>query len=305
MNCVCVMTLAMTACGRIGFAPMDGASDATTDVGDAPRPLCTTPFGPPQSVAELASPAPEFAPDFSEDGLELYWHDNEPAGMGGDDLWFATRPTTSAPFGARAPVANVNSSANDGGVSLSLDGLELYFSSERAGGGDGEIYVARRATRSSQFSTPQRVVELSSPGYESSPALSADGLEVYFASDRTGGVGLRDVWFASRPTTLSAFGPPQNLGGLNTALHEGSPMITANGLTLVYDYSLPGESVDIFVATRATRVASFTPGVRVDEVSLPNAADLLPWISASGERLAFCSDRDGTFDLFVATRVCP
>lgn len=28
-------------------------------------------------------------------------------------------------------------------------------------------------------------------------------------------------------------------------------MITANGLTLVYDYGLPGQQTDIYIATRA------------------------------------------------------
>lgn len=128
MNRLCLTALAMAACGRVNFATTEAVSDAPVDAGDAgdpPRPLCATQFGPPQVVAELASSAAEFAPDFSEDGLELYWHDNEPTGMGGDDLWVAKRLTTSAPFGTRAQVGNVNSSVNDGGVALSPDGLEL------------------------------------------------------------------------------------------------------------------------------------------------------------------------------------
>lgn len=42
----------------------------------------------------------------------------------------------------------VNSSAEDVGPSISTDGLELYFLSERPGGyGGADIWISRRATK--------------------------------------------------------------------------------------------------------------------------------------------------------------
>ena len=46
----------------------------------------------------------------------------------------------------------VNSSAFDGGPSISRDGLSLYFTSERPGGsGAGDLWVTRRATATGSF----------------------------------------------------------------------------------------------------------------------------------------------------------
>ena len=60
------------------------------------------------------------------------------------------RPEARFDFG---PPANsgpaVNSSAFDGGPSLSSDGLSLYFTSDRAGGsGGGDLWVTKRAKSS-------------------------------------------------------------------------------------------------------------------------------------------------------------
>ena len=52
---------------------------------------------------------------------------------------------------------------------------------------------------------------------EAGPALSGDGLSLYFASDRQGPVGNTDIWVSQRPTVNDAWGTPTNLGStINT-----------------------------------------------------------------------------------------
>ena len=67
----------------------------------------------------------------------------------------------------------------------------------------------------------------------------------------------------------------------------------------------PFEEADVFVSTRASTADPFSPGTRVDELSLVDSTDFTPSISASAERITFSSDRRATMDAFVATRVCP
>ncbi|NIM98071.1 MAG: hypothetical protein GTO24_08345, partial [candidate division Zixibacteria bacterium] len=45
-----------------------------------------------------------------------------------------------------------------------------------------------------------------------SPSISADGLELYFSSDRPGGYGLDDIYVMTRATTEDDWGEPVNLG---------------------------------------------------------------------------------------------
>jgi len=68
------------------------------------------------------------------------------------------------------------------------------------------------------------------------PSISADGLELYFGSNRSGGYGSADIWVTTRETTDDPWGTPVNLGPtVNTAYGECGPSISADGLTLYFD----------------------------------------------------------------------
>jgi len=300
----CFVVVMVTACGRLGFDQVDDAG-TSPDANEAVRPLCTTPFDPPAVILELASPYNEFCAELTNDGLEIFWHDIEPAGTGGSDLWTAVRSDVSGMFGPRSQVANVNSSEDDGGLSLSADGLELYFSSERASSGDGDIFVAKRPSRSEPFGSPQEITVVNTGQYETSPSLSYDGLTLYFGSVRNDGLGSNDIWYATRPTTTSPFSAPQNLVEVNTADFQGSPTTTANGLALYYEQNIQPGRPQIWMATRTSTSQPFSAARRVDELYLGTSTDQTPSISASGERITFSSDRRATQDPYIATRVCP
>src|SRR4051812_21064658 len=45
-------------------------------------------------------------------------------------------------------------------------------------------------------------------GWEYAPAVTADGLEIFFHATRAGGLGNADIWTARRPTINMPFGVP-------------------------------------------------------------------------------------------------
>src|SRR5215472_12767255 len=50
------------------------------------------------------------------------------------------------------------------------------------------------------------------------PAISKDGLSLYYSSDRSGTVGKLDMWVSQRPSLDAEWGTPQNLGtNINSA----------------------------------------------------------------------------------------
>jgi len=54
---------------------------------------------------------------------------------------------------------------------------------------------------------------------ETGPALSKNGLSLYFYSPRAGGVGGNDIWVSQRESANDAWGAPMNLGSMvNSAL---------------------------------------------------------------------------------------
>ena len=109
---------------------------------------------------------------------------NEPLGPN----WFFQPPENLGP--------EVNSSYDESAAAISSDGLTLIFNSERPGGEGGpDLWQSTRATTSDPWTTSENPGDLvNSDYYESGPSLSADGLTLYFTSDRLGGHGDRDLW---------------------------------------------------------------------------------------------------------------
>jgi hypothetical protein len=125
----------------------------------AQRTSRTASFGAPRALNELNSDANDQGPSLSSDQLTIYFSsDRDVAGSQGKfDIWIATRASTGAPFGPAVIVPNVNSAADELDVSISFDGTELFFSSERTPGPPppmpppgGTPHTLWRSTRSCQ-----------------------------------------------------------------------------------------------------------------------------------------------------------
>lgn len=103
-------------------------------------------FGAPELAPGLNTAADDSRPNVRRDGLELFLDSNRAGGIGGVDIWAATRASTSDPWSSPINLGtDVNSTANDLRASLSWDGLTLYFGSNRAGGeGNQDLYVTTR-----------------------------------------------------------------------------------------------------------------------------------------------------------------
>jgi hypothetical protein len=189
----------------------------------------------------------EFGPSISPDGLELYFHDAasswgytpRPGGLGECDIWVSTRPTQDHPWTEPKNLGGVvNSSYIDENPKISSNGLSLYFSSDRPGSfGRNDIWIAQRATPLDRWGEPVNLGSVvNSEAGDSGPSISADGLALFFNSDRSGGYGLDDLYMTTRSTINDPWGTPVNLGPIvNTANYgEVTPCISADGRTLYF-----------------------------------------------------------------------
>ena len=83
-------------------------------------------------VPELTSPVRDTRTTISRDGREMFISSGRPGGVGSEDIWVSSRPSTRDAW--RTPVnagSTINTSAFDGAPALSFDGRSLYFFSER------------------------------------------------------------------------------------------------------------------------------------------------------------------------------
>jgi WD40-like Beta Propeller Repeat len=96
----------------------------------------------PAPVNELNTKFSEVAPVVTPDDLTMYYGSDRADGVGGYDVWMATRASTSDPFGPPTDVTEVNSPSLEWPTFVTRDGCTLYFTSNR----DGYLlpYVATR-----------------------------------------------------------------------------------------------------------------------------------------------------------------
>ncbi len=127
----------------------------------------------------------------------------------------------------------INSPADDTSPHVTPDGQRIYFSSNRDGSTD--VFVAVRTAPDVPF-TVSRLDSLSIEGAsDSSPTASADETEIFFSSDRPGGRGGRDIYYATRPDRFSDFSAPTNLGELFNGVDDDThPALSTDGRTLYF-----------------------------------------------------------------------
>ena len=88
---------------------------------------------------------------------------------------------------------------------------------------------------------------------EGGPAISKDGLSLYFHSERPGGYGSTDIWVSQRANRNDPWGPPAHLGpAVNTAGLEAVAALSRNEHLLFFSSDRPGSlgSNDIWVSYR-------------------------------------------------------
>lgn len=114
--------------------------------------------------------------------------------------------------------------------------------------------ASSRAQRYSDWSAPINLgPTVNSAFVDRGPAISKDGLSLYFASTRPGGFGGEDIYVSQRETRDDDWGPPVNLGPIiNTSFNESVPAFSRDGHLLLFSSNQPGGfgNQDIWVSWR-------------------------------------------------------
>jgi Tol biopolymer transport system component len=220
------------------------------DIWVATRLSTDDPWGAPEnldlpvnSIANETSPAP-----VPGHGL-FFVTSGRPDGCGLDDIYF-TRFTNGAWEEPQNVGCHINSPAAESGPSYFEDDnghAILYFSSSRPGLGLQDIYF------SVDSGPAQLDSALSNSFNDVRPYVRKDGLEIVFDSNRTGTLGLQDIWTASRETTADDWSTPTNLGPvINSPAMEARATLSRDGLTMFFGSNRAGTQggSDIYVTSR-------------------------------------------------------
>jgi Tol biopolymer transport system component len=135
-------------------------------------------------LSSLNTSGLDYQPWLTPDELTIYFASGS---AGSCDIFRATRPSVSATFDPPEAVTELNTSSDEGGITLSANGREAILASNRPGGsGARDLFRFTRARTDVPFSDPEPIGELNTADNELDPAFSPDDNELYFASNRGG-----------------------------------------------------------------------------------------------------------------------
>ncbi len=197
-------------------------------------------------------------------------------------------------FEAPAPVAELASPSRTDNPTLTGDLLEIYFTSDRVSG-NGDVWFATRASPSAPFEAPAAVAAVNGASFETSSAISTDGLTLWFGSDRPGGAGGVDIWVSQRATRGGAWSTPVNVVALNSPEDDIPRPPGQRALVMPMASTKPAPqnpgagNYQTYLAARATAGAPFGAPVAVPELAYADRSTVDGFLTDDGLTLFFSS----------------
>ena len=289
--------------GGVADAGLEASQpDAGEGGADAGVPSCDVDaaFGAPTAFAKLNTAVQDAHLRLLPNELAAVFQSNRDGGVGGVDIYTATRTTIGDTWTGIMDVTAVDTASNDSDPSISGDGLAIYLSLA------GDIYSATRPTPTGTFGTPAALATVSSAGSDFAPYVLSDGSKLYLSSTRDSDAGVASLFVASAAGD-GGFSAAALVNGSNLSIGDNRfAALTADELVMYFASNRGGIGTqggfDVWVATRASRSVGFDAPRVVAEVSSASE-EHADWISADRCRLYFSSNRAGDWDLYVATKV--
>ncbi len=203
------------------------------------RPTLDAPWSDPVNLGPSVNSSDEdYYPSVSYDNLSLYFYSTRQGGEGGSDIWVSTRTSPSDPWREAENLGpSINSLANEAAPCLSADGLSFLFRSTRSRGfGSADIWLSTRPTVGDPWGAPVNLgPTINGSEWDCGVHLSADGLSLFFHSNRSGGLGNFDFYLSTRNTREDDWSTPVNLGEtINTPNNDFCPSFSANNRRLYF-----------------------------------------------------------------------
>jgi hypothetical protein len=189
----------------------------------------------------INSAYPDYVPLISGDGEWLYFTSRRQGGVSNtldpngeffEDVYFSQKVQGewSAAVNAGSPI---NTESHDATVSLTPSGNQLLMYRTNLSQDAGDIYSTELSAAG--WSIPQKFSsQINSKYFEPSATISDNGDVIYFASNRPGGFGGKDIYRVKKLPN-GAWSEPLNLGPeINTPGHEDGPFISADSKTLYF-----------------------------------------------------------------------
>jgi hypothetical protein len=253
----------------------------------------------------------------SRDELTMYFTSDRPGGLGGNDLWVATRESVESPWEDPHNMgAPINTASDDSLPFLAPNEHVLYFYSQRQAGncgpiGTGDIWMTRRRNKHSPWQEPTNLrcvlntsVDETAPAFWEDPRTEQAWL--FFGSPRRPGSDY-DVY--ASPLGEDGFaGPGILVPEFSSPGRDTRIFIRKDGLEAFITSNRAGGQggIDIWTSTRETLSEPWSVPINLGFPVESSSDDGSPWLSKHGTTLYFFSNRPGGYglrDIWYTTRV--
>lgn len=257
----------------------------------------------PYPVEGICTEKDEYLPTISADD-EIIWFTRKTPYVNKDAIYasdkemelfsYSKRDKSTGKFtkGNRMPYP-FNKSSNEGGATLSIDNKHMYFTKGADEGGTQiNIDIYHSDYVNGEWTDPQKVPGINDPvAWDSQPTIASDGVTLYFASNRKGGLGGTDIYKTVKDPKTGTWSIPHNLGRMiNTSYDERSPFMHSDFETMYFSSDgHPGVGgFDIFYS----RVGEDGKWTEPKNIGVP--------INTTGDDLGFFVSTDGKLGYFAS-----
>jgi hypothetical protein len=171
---------------------------------------------------------------------------------------------------------------------LTGDLLEIYFTTDRVSG-NGDVWFAQRASPTAPFGAPAPVTAVNTDAFETSSAISTDGLTLWFGSDRPGGAGANDVWVTTRAARSAPWSTPVNVVSLNSPVDDIPRPPGQHGLVMPLASQRTDPIYETYLATRAAPGAPFGTPVAIPTLTFSDRSTVDGFLTDDGLTMFFSS----------------
>lgn len=205
-------------------------------------------------------------------------------------LWESQITTLTKLSAPRAFAPHLRSPLNNGPLSFSADGRQMYLTRNSEGRSAAELDIVLFSRLYDKWPREASSLPLKVRGYSiMHPAIAPDNERLYFASDMPGGYGGMDLYYSVRRGGFLS--RPVNLGPqINTSGNEVFPYVDEAGRLFFASDGLPGAGgLDVFVSHILKN--DFSPPL-----------NLGPGINSPADDFGFIWYQSGSSGYFVSNR---
>jgi hypothetical protein len=257
----------------------------------------------------------EQGPTLSNDELSLYFGSDRPGGIGGFDIWISQRDCKECAWETPQNLGPaVNTTSDETGPGLSIDGHLLFFRSTRPGGaGLGDVFLSKRDNPKDNFGWdvpvalgPDVNTAAAEAGAEFLQSAEDGAANLYF--NRAPAGGTADLYAAAITRGGETRGPAVLISELSDPIAtDQGPTLRSDGREVFFFSTRPGGigGADLWTSTRRSVHDPWTPPVNLGAPLNSTAAEQQPSLSGGGRTLLFASSRSGGFggtDIWISTR---